>query len=188
MEGLVVFLWWLALLGLIACFVPHSKNRIATYFPIGRVRLGLLIGFVALSGILGAITSQDSQTSGKPDVAAAPASESASPTDFAARLPKEEAMEAAETKAPITATELEHGIGALCEATMQQVNEVVSGRKQAEDTSPFVTVAAAGKILMNRYGDSQYRAVAIIGAANKDMQANDPSGNLVEFCTRRSGG
>lgn len=153
-----------------------------------------LAAMVALTTFIGAgdyfsppTTDKPAAVAPAPAVASAPLSES----DFNARLAKEKEAQAAETKAPITAMEREHGIDALCEATMQQVREVARGEKNAEDASPFIMVAAAYKILMDRYGDSEYRAAAIIDAANRDMQAKDPSGtngNLIEYCTRRAGG
>jgi hypothetical protein len=80
MEGLIVLLWWLVILGLVACFVSRTKNRIAAHYPIARVRWALLIGLVVLSVSLGAVLPQDNLTPGKPAaVAAAPAVEKMDP-------------------------------------------------------------------------------------------------------------
>jgi len=145
------------------------------------------LGGLAIIGALLPNTPEEKKSAPEAVASAAPTSES----DFDSRLAEEKAKQAADTSAPITAEEREHGIDALCEAMMGQINQVLRGEEKAEDSNPAITLAQAGKILRDRYGASDYRAIAIMGAATKEMQSGDPNGangNLVEYCTRRAEG
>jgi hypothetical protein len=88
---------------------------------------------------------------------------------------------------PPTDQEKAKAIEAFCTQVVASVRSVLAGKTKVDDiaNSPTTTLLRAEHQLSESEGIDEMRAVQIMGAADDDLKATNPSGNYVTYCLAR---